>query len=845
MYSMRSTIFLIIAIAGIFCTDLSAQYYTLTGTIYDENEKPLEGVSLFIRESYHATITDKNGAFVLDSLDAGVNALVCTHLGYKRVVEYIDMDSDIRIDIWMENFSYDLDAIMITSNRLEDNEPFTYSNVSKEEMEPNNLGQDLPFLLQYAPSIVATSDAGAGIGYTGLRIRGSDPTRVNVSINGVPLNDSESQSVFWVNMPDFASSANDVQIQRGVGTSTSGTGAFGGTIGINTHKIRKKNYVEVNAGAGSFGTNRINAKLGSGLLNNTFFVDGRISFIKSDGFIDRAEANLRSYYISVGKLTDNSTLRLDYFSGTERTFQAWNGVPQVKFEGDSQGLSTHYGNNIGALYFNESNPINLYTNANTLYNSHSLQDSLNLFNSPNESYNYYTFDNEVDSYQQDHYQLHWGTTRDQFESNLTLHYTRGQGFFEQFKFDESLDEYGLTSVQDSINQNQISNANLIRRKNLKNDYLGAILNLKFEANDNLDVHFGSAFHAYRGNHNGNIIAWDIRSRLDDIGTYYNNDGSKNDASVFVKLNYNKNAFGAFADVQYRNVRYSVNGIDDDGVTHDFVDQLNFINPKFGLTYSINDKNQIYLSAAVGNREPDRSDYLSQPAGTFPTPERLIDYELGIRSRYEKIAGGLNFYYMDYKDQLVITGELNDVGATLRTNVPESYRAGIEAEIGWEIMSKLNLYANATLSQNKIKEFEELIIDYTPDSGPVELLNTFQNTDISLSPNVIGALNLTYNPIESAYVGLQSKYVGSQFLDNTSNFNRSLDAYWVNSVVAGYDIKLKALNTMKISAQINNIFNERYASNGYTYSYIFGDLITENFVYPQAGINFLMGLTIGI
>ena len=840
---MRSLICLLFVIVGASSNNLSAQFYTLTGTIFDENDKPLEGASIFIRETQHATITDSQGNFVLDSLDAELNVLVCTHLGYKRVVEYVEMDSDINIEIYMENFSYDLDAIMITSNRLEDDEPFTYSTVSKDELEPNNLGQDLPFLLQYSPSMVVTSDAGAGIGYTGLRIRGTDPTRVNVSINGVPLNDAESQSVFWVNTPDFGSSVDDVQIQRGIGTSTSGTGAFGGTIGINTHKIHRKNYLEVNSGIGSFGTKRINAKLGSGLLNNTFFMDGRISFISSDGFIDRAEANLRSYYLSVGKITDNSTIRFDYFSGVERTYQAWNGVPQAKFEGDEQGILDHFNNNNGSLYHEINGTIDLYTDANNLYDSHEVKDSTNLFSAPNESYNYYSFDEEVDRYQQDHYQFHWGTTKDFFESNVTLHYTRGEGYFEQFKFDQDLADYDLTNVSDTVSQNQITSANLVRRKWLKNSYYGAIANLKWDLSDKLDLHWGSAFHLYRGNHRGNILAWDIRSRINENVPYYNNDGRKDEGSTFVKLNYTLEKFVAYADLQYRLVNYSVNGKDDDGITHNFTDRLNFINPKLGMTYLINPKNQIYLSAAVGNREPDRSDYLSVPEGTFPKPERLIDYEFGIRSRYDKIATGLSLYYMDYKDQLVITGELNDVGATLRQNVEESFRAGIEAEIGWDILEKLNLYANLTLSQNKILNFEEKLFDYGTN---LPVINLFENTDIALSPNVISSLNLTFKPNKNSYLGLQSKYVGQQFLDNTSNLDRSLDAYLVSSLVGGYEFKWKALKSIKIRAQVNNLFNEKYASNGYSYSFLVNNnTFTENFVYPQAGLNALLGLTIGI
>lgn len=823
-------------------TELNAQYYSLSGTVFDETDKPLEGASIFIRESNHATISDKDGQFVLDSLDAGINVLVCTHLGFKRVVEYIEMDGNITIDIFMESFSYDLDAIMITSNRLVDDEPFAYSTVTNEEFEPNNLGQDMPYLLQYSPSVVANSDAGAGIGYTGMRIRGTDPTRVNVSINGVPLNDAESQSVFWVNTPDFGSSVDDVQIQRGIGTSTSGTGAFGGSIGINTHKINQKNYLEINSGIGSFGTKRINAKLGTGLLNNTFFIDGRVSFINSDGFIDRAEANLRSYFISVGKISDNSTLRFDYFSGVERTFQAWNGVPQAKYNGDTQGLIEHYNNNKGFLYHEASETIDLFTSNNNLYNSHSIQDSLNLFSSKDENYNYYTFGEEVDRYQQDHYQLHWGTSRDFFESNITLHYTRGQGYFEQFKYDEDLMDYGLTEVKDTLTNNLITSANLVRRKWLSNNFYGAIANFKWNLNDKTDVHWGTAYHIYRGNHRGNIFAWDINSEIDEDIPYYNNDGSKNDGSTFIKLNYKLNKLATFADLQYRNVSYGVQGKDDDGVIHDFRDRLHFINPKVGVTFQLNDSNQIYGSVAIGNREPDRSDYLSIALDSFPKPERLVDYELGLRSRYEKFAAGLNFFYMDYKDQLVITGELNDVGATLRQNVPESFRAGIEAELGWTVLPKLDFYANFTLSQNKILHFEEVLFDYA--EGQNVVIN-HSNTDIALSPNTIGSLSLNYKPIKGLYLGFQSKFVGQQFLDNTSNNNRSLDAYTVSSIVAGYQLAYKSLKNVKLNLQLNNIFNQRYASHGYTYSYISEDLITENFVFPQAGFNFLLGLSVGI
>lgn len=838
---MRFNILATFILTALSLCDLSAQFYTLSGNIYDDADNPLEGASVFIRESDHATITDSRGRFVLDSLEAGVNVLVCTHIGHKRILEYLELTGDLDLEIAMEKFSYDLDAVMITSNRIKEDKPFSFSTVRKEEMEPNNLGQDLPFLLRYSPSLVVSSDAGAGIGYTGLRIRGSDPTRINVNINGIPINDAESQSVFWVNMPDFASSAEDIQIQRGVGTSTSGTGSFGGTIGINTHKIRRDNYIDVTAGVGSFGTNKISAKLGTGLLNNTFFIDGRVSFINSDGFIDRASSDLSSYYISVGKITDNSTLRFDYFSGQEETFQAWNGVPKAKFDNDQARLQNHFDLN---FYPELQNPILVNTDAQNIYSTVMVKDSTNLFESDPSKYNYYTFENEIDRYQQDHYQLHWGTSRDDyFESNVSLHYTRGEGYFEQFKLGESLADYGLSSITDTLSGNEVTEANLVRRKWLKNHFYGAVANLKWNFTEQLNLHWGSAVHIYTGNHLGRIHAWDIRSAIDPTETYYNNDGDKTEASSFLKLNYELKKISFFGDLQYRYVSYGVVGRDDDLVVHDFKDNLNFINPKAGVSYMVNDENQLYASVSVGNREPDRNDYLSVPEGEFPKSERMIDYELGLRSRYEKLAIGLNLYYMDYKDQLVITGELNDVGATLRANVPESYRSGIEAEIGFELVEKVDVYANATFSQNKIAFFEEILFDYGTNS---EVINTYEDTDIVLSPNVISAFGLNYRPMKGLQLGVQSKYVGPQFLDNTSNPDRALDAYFLTGLTASYKMKWKKIKNIQFNAQVNNLFNAKYASNGYSFSYLYeGVTTTENYVFPQAGLNWLLGLTIGI
>ncbi len=839
----RFFIVCLLLVCAIFPTDLFSQYYSVSGKVLDEDGRPVVGASLFVRETRIATITDEEGKYALDSLYEGTNALVCTAVGYKRYIDYLELESNLEWNIELFKFTYDIEQIMITSNRLEESDPYSFSTVTDEELEPNNLGQDIPLLLQYTPNIVVTSDAGNGIGYTGLRIRGSDPSRINVTINGVPLNDSESQSVFWVDLPDFSSSVKDIQVQRGVGTSTNGSGAFGGTVAINSHKITSDNYIEVNAGYGSFNTQKLNAKLGTGLLNSSFFIDGRFSLIKSNGFIDRSNSDLQSFQISVGKISDNSTLRFDYFTGEELTNQAWYGVPEAKYNNDAAGLLNHYNNNNGSIYFESNGPIELY-NSDFLYDTYDVKDSLNLFSSNPETYNYYGYPQQVDFYQQDHYQLHWGNANNvDFESNVTLHYTRGLGYFEQFKFDESLEDYGLTNVRDTVSNSLISNAHLARRKWLDNHFFGGIVNLKWNLGESLDVHWGLAAHQYLGDHYGTIVAWDIPATLDESKRYYFNEGNKFDGNSFVKVKYNQGKLRLFGDLQYRLVNYSIQGLDDDALVHDINDQLNFLNPKLGFTYALTEMSQVYGSAAVGNREPSRNDYLSRPAGELPIREQMFNYELGLRTKAKNWAGGINFYLMDYTDQLVISGELNDVGANLRTNVGDSYRRGIEAELGWRPTEVLTLYANAAVSQNKIESFDEVIYDYS--TGFETVVNTLQSTDLALSPSLVGALGIEFRPVDGLMVGLQNKYVGEQYLDNTSNENRKLDAFFVSNAIASYDLDLKFLDHFRINLQVNNLFNTRYASNGYTFSYIVDELITENYLYPQAGLNFLLGLSIKI
>lgn len=796
----------------------------ITGQVFNDNNEPLIGASIFLKDTKYATITDDSGQFKLDQLREGEYTFLCTHLGYDRYSKVIRLNENVNLDILMDGFTYDIEAINITSNRLEESSPFSYTTMSKEEIQDLNLGQDVPFLLQYTPSVVVTSDAGAGVGYTGMRIRGSDPTRVNVTINGIPLNDSESQGVFWVDLPDFGSSISDIQLQRGVGTSTNGTGAFGATLALNTKKIYQNNYVELNAGYGSFDTKKLSLSLGTGLLNNSFYVDGRFSFITSDGFIDRASSNLRAYNISAGKLTNNGSIRLDYFYGKERTYQAWYGVPQAKFEGDEEASLSHFYNNYfeGGLY-------------------ETVEDSLNYFNS-DERFNYYLYDDQVDDYKQEHVQFHWDhKLREDITANVSLHYTKGFGFFEQFKYNEDLEDYdGLLMTLESMYNSAPSSSSLVRRRILDNDFVGGIANLKWNTTENVSLHWGGSYSFYLGRHYGQVRDVLLDPPIETSHEYYYNEGKKNDVNTFLKLNWEISKLSLYGDIQYRGVSYTVDGTDNDGLTHAVDDQLNFINPKVGLTYRFTDRIQAYGSMAVAHREPDRNDYTSQ-INTLPQSEKLTDYELGLRMKTKQWHNEVNLYYMDYKDQLVITGALNDVGANLRANVPKSHRAGIELLSIWKISDKFTFDINATLSENKIEVFNEVLYDYTYDFDIIE--NEFEDTDIALSPNVIGAAGLAFRPIQNLEIKWQSKFVGDQFLDNTSNESRKLDSYFLNNLIASYSPKQKIFSNIRLNLLVNNLFNVKYAPNGYTYSYYFYDLITENFVYPQAGINFLVGLSI--
>ncbi|MFT4534800.1 MAG: iron complex outermembrane receptor protein [Saprospiraceae bacterium] len=797
-------------IVVVFACSIHAQH-TLSGIVTNANGEPLIQASVFFEGTYLASISDESGFYKIENIDSGTYNLKVSYVGYNSLTQEVDINADQSLDVNLGKNLLELQSIEINSTRVAENSAFAHTNLNSEQLNKENLGQDVPFLLRWTPSVVVTSDAGAGIGYTSIRMRGSDATRINVTINGVALNDSESQGVFWVDLPDFMSSVDNVQIQRGVGTSTNGAGAFGGTISLNTNKIHQNPYAHVNASLGSFATNKLAINLGTGLLNDKYTVDARYSVISSDGYIDRASSDLKSWYFSAARMGEKSSLRLLAFSGHERTYQSWNGTPESKITGTESDLQDHYDRNF-----------------------YGTQDSINLFES-DRRYNFYTYENQVDDYQQDHYQLHYTLApNDKLKLNSTVHYTGGLGFFEEFKPAESYDGYSsinpVTPTGDTI-----TNGDLVRRRWLNNDNIGIILGGEYQANVNTNVQFGGAISEYKGDHYGHVVSAQGIENVNLAQRYYEGTGDKLDANVYLKATHKVGKFDLFGDMQFRKVNYEILGIDDDLTPLDVKVDYAFLNPKVGITYNIADRNNAYASFAVANKEPNRGDFIDN-LEDLPKPEQLYDLEFGYRSSNEKFSFEWNNYVMSYTNQLVLTGELDQSGAFIRTNAGKSSRIGSEASISVKVTDMLFWNANTTISQNKIHN------EFIEDFGDGVAI-THKNTEISYSPSIIAANSFLYKFEAGLEIELSTKYVGKQYLDNTSNEERKLPAYTFSNLRFGYDWDPTFLGNVRLTAMINNIFDAKYSSNGYTYSYLAGDIVTENFVYPQAGINFMLGLNV--
>ena len=796
-----------------------AQHH-FSGSVKDTSGTTVPGIGITIDQSYKGTYTNAEGDFNLKNLADGTYPITISSIGYEIQFDTITIKGqDLTKTYIITPKTYVTDEVVIKSSRAGVNAPTTYSDLSKSEIEEQNFGQDLPFLLDITPSTVVTSDAGAGVGYTGIRIRGVDPTRTNVTINGIPVNDPESHGVWWVNMPDFASSVSSLQVQRGVGTSTNGSGAFGASINMQTNEFHEKPYAEIANSYGSFNTFKNTIMAGTGLLNKRFSVDARLSQIQSDGYIDRASADLKSYYLAGAYYGDKTTIKANLFSGKEITYQSWYGTPEAVFKQDQQGIEDYIARN-----WLEGTP-----------------DATNLRNA-GRTYNFYTYDNEVDNYGQDHYQLHLvHQFNKKLSANISGHYTYGRGFYEQYRTDDDLADYNLDPVL--VGTDTITSTDLIRRRWLDNHFYGVVYALNYKSLKGFDLTYGGAANTYEGTHFGEIIWARFASDSEIRDRYYDNYANKAEVNNYLKMNYEKKDFLFYLDLQHRYIHYQFQGQTAQNneifpVTRKV--HYNFFNPKAGVSYRINDQNKLYLSYSVANREPVRNDFVQSSAQSTPVPEQLQNLEVGHQWKSQKTFLKSNFYLMNYRNQLVLTGEINDVGAYNRTNIDRSYRYGLELEGGFKAHKTLTIGGNMTWSENKIVEFTEYIDDYD-NGGQLEIQH--QNTDIAFSPNLIAGGMITWTPGKYFEFALLPKYVGRQFLDNTGDKARSIDPYTVTNFRAQFTIKDKLFRELQIGLLVNNLFDVDYASNGYTFSYIAGGSVTENFYYPQAGTNFLANLVV--
>ena len=690
----------------------------------------------------------------------------------------------------IQSLEQNLDEVIVEAIRIDRSSPFSFSNVDKKDLELKNLGQDLPILLNFSSSVVTTSDAGAGIGYTGIRIRGVSPQSTNITINGIPYNDPESLGTFWVNLPDFTSSVESLQIQRGIGTSTNGSGAFGASINILTDKISQFAYTEIANSFGNYNTLKHTVKLSTGIINDHFEISGRLSKIDSDGYIDRAYSDLKSYFIQANYFDENTLIKAITFGGHEKTYQSWYGITKEQMI-------------------------------------------------ENRRQNPYTYENEIDNYKQDHFQLHWSEQiNNTLSTNISLNYTDGRGYFEQYRDDDSVETYsGIVKSDLDENGNETGTTDLIRRRWLDNDFyvLNASLNYKYE---NLNLILSGSYSNYIGDHFGEVIwARNFDKNYSIRDRYYEGNGKKNDLSFFTKVSYKLKDILIYGDLQLRKINYKTSGITSDLINLKLDKKYNFFNPKIGITHNLNSNSLIYLSYSRANREPSRSDYENNPD---IKPEKLNDLEFGYRLSSNKLEVNLNAYYMLYNEQLVLTGAIDDVGAPIRTNSGSSYRVGIESEINLELSKKLDISSNLTLSSNKNKE---VISNYNG------ALTNFGKTNLSYSPNFITNNTINYKFTEKFSLSMLSKYVGKQFMGNTDAKNSILESYFVNDLNFNLKITPKRIfNEIIVSGLINNVLDKEYVSNGYYYTYDDtwsnpGETITLDGAgyYPQATRNFLVGL----
>ncbi len=790
------------------------------GVIEDRTGAFIQAAQVSVLNTNILVNSDAKGRFEITQLAISDSSytIIVEKPGFLQQAMTISAKSTLEVKVLLFSSMKTLEDVQVNTTRLTD---FNTSQILIRKINPlerKNFGQDLPVLLEATPSLVTTSDAGAGVGYTGIRIRGVDATRINVTINGIPVNDPESHAVYWVNMPDLASSIENIQIQRGVGSSTNGAASFGASLNIKTQDISEKPFGSIDQSVGSFGTYKTTIKAGTGIINKHFSLETRMSSIQSNGYLDRASSDLKSYFLSGAYIGKKSVLKAIVFSGKEITYQAWYGTPESRVKGDTAAM-------------------NAYADRNGL----SSTDRENLLNA-GRTYNFYTYKNEVDNYQQDNYQLHFTHTfNDKFILNLAGHYTYGRGYYEQYRKGENLADYGLNPV--IIGSDTTQQTDLIRRLWLDNDFVGAVYGITYKPTAHLDFVLGGSANTYFGGHYGELVWAEYASNSEIYQRHYSNDSRKSEVSSYVKAVYKRERFDVYTDLQFRHVDYAfigkelVNGTPVD-VTQAV--QFNFFNPKVGGSFKINSNQMLFLNGGISHREPVRADFVASTVENRPSFETLQDVEFGHQISTSKLNLTTNVYFMNYHNQLLLTGEINDVGAYIHSNVAKSYRLGVEVYGSYRFDKKLKLTGGITLSQNKIAQFNEYLDTYL-DTVPyyTQQVITHTNTNMSFSPNIIGNIGLDWMPIDNLNIAWMTKLVGRQFLDNTGNVNRSIDPFNFSNIQFNYSIFNKFCKEIQFGLMINNVFNQMYSNNGYTFSYAYGgQTTTENFYYPQAGRNFI-------
>ncbi|MBA2612408.1 MAG: TonB-dependent receptor [Bacteroidetes bacterium] len=796
--------------AGVFFSlaKINAQSI-LSGNVRSDKGEAIPFAVIGIKNTQLSATTNSEGAYKFKNLKPDTYVLTTRCLGYLDKTDTITVAADLVFDPQLFASNKQLDEVVVNATRVNKNNGMAYSNIDAETLKKQNLGQDAPYMLNLLPSVVVNSDAGAGVGYTGLRIRGSDGTRINVTINGVPVNDAESQGTYFVDMPDLVSSTNNIQVQRGVGASSNGAGAFGASINFQTNELKDKPYANAISTAGSFNTFRNTIAAGTGLLNNKFTLDARASNISSDGYIDRAKSNLQSYYVAAGYYGKKSVLKFINFYGQEKTYQAWYYVLEDSIK---KGNRT---DNPAGLYYD--------TNGKPQY-----------------------YKNETDNYKQNNFQLHFiHQVNSRLSFNLTGHYTKGKGYYEQYKQGQSLSAYNINDVI-TPKGDTITTSDIIRRLWLDNDFAGGIFNLNYTPNSKLAFTLGGGYNTYYGKHFNRVVWAQYASNSQIDHQYLFNTANKNDGNVYLKTNYKPvSTLNMFIDLQVRNVSHRFLGFNDSLAAKMQNQSYTFFNPKFGVSWDAYSHLNIYASVSMANKEPNRDDFVQSSPKSRPKPEQLMDIEAGVKYTIKNFYFATNVYDMEYKNQLVLNGKVNNVGAYNRVNVASSYRRGIEVEASANLNKFFTIGGNVTISQNKINNF----VEYIDSSDAAYTISTqykkeYKNTDISFSPNEISSLMFVIKPVKNMEITFTNKYVGRQYLDNTTNIKRSISPYYVTDARFNYTIKTNLIPEISFMFAVYNLLSTKYETNGYTYSYYTdATLNTFNYKAPAAPINFLGGISL--